>query len=362
MNHPSEHSPIDQIKFIADKIRLGTVKFVTPAITQNYLYNAIKAAQIEFDLLATPQILLPPEKPKLKSATDILADSAAPKPPPQPTIPRELHRGDTKKFQQLTNEFKDLESFLIKAARNRKIYAEPIHTDLKWKERHLQSELKLMRSESYLKTKSSLKAYFDAHQIYEAALKEFVRPAMVDNQRLIDEYQNAQFQYQNAQLALANRNITLSAIETAKGYLTRINRNFHDGSLTDHKWVNWDFLPAGKWSPNKVVEYFRKLSNRKREYHWDLERLDYILSLNPQDCYLGKEEFDGYAAFTFTWTTKAVLEHPVYGHAIYVFFSDWKSLSGLTKMQLLTDYSGEIQRIIHTGEWKYKLKSCLTRV
>ena len=351
--NPSVHSPIDYIKFLANEIRLGTVKFLAPEITKDYLLSAINAAQTELDLLAPAHHLLSPREPKLTDVEKLAASPLAPKPPAEPTIPAELDLRNQKVFQQLTDKIDDLRLLIFQVSRNRKKYAQINLADLKWKEKHLRSEIKSMRIVFELKKRSFLKAYFEALEVYETALKDFLRSTITENERLIAGYKNAQ-------LNSENRNITLSAIESAKGYLNRMSQNSYHGSLPDHKLLNWDFLPSGKWSPNKIVEYLRKLSKQNQEYRWDLERLEYILSLNPHDCYLGKEEFDGYVAFTFSRTTKVVLEHPVYGHAMYVFFSDWKSLSRLTKMELLSQYSGEIQRIIHTGEWKKKLKSCLT--
>lgn len=71
---------------------------------------------------------------------------------------------------------------------------------------------------------------------------------------------------------------------------------------------------------------------------------------------LGSDAFEGYVAFHFADLEIAILECAIVGNAIYLLPGDWASLSRLTKNELLKDHAKDVTRIVHSGDWFYRLK------
>ena len=88
----------------------------------------------------------------------------------------------------------------------------------------------------------------------------------------------------------------------------------------------------------------------------DIERLKSVHSLNPDVIYIGVGEFERYTAFYFQEAKAAILECPIVGNAAYVIAEDWEQLSRLTKRELLESYQDNVTRLVHSGDWLYKLK------
>lgn len=121
----------------------------------------------------------------------------------------------------------------------------------------------------------------------------------------------------------------------------------------------WRVLPPGEWTRDSILHHYASLQRLNPHIRYDTERLERLFSLDPSTCYIGLDEFDGYIVFAFTHTRKVALECPVYGNAIYVIRENWQGLSNRTKYELLTNYSNLVYRIIHTGDWFWKLKAQL---
>ena len=118
--------------------------------------------------------------------------------------------------------------------------------------------------------------------------------------------------------------------------------------------LSWNVLPAGEWSVAGIRQHYNRLQRRYPHIEYDRERIDKALSLNPDQCFIGKNEFEGYIVFTFAHTPKTLLECPVFGNAIYIIHSDWKRLSRKTKQELKR--SPEVTRIIHRANWFQRVK------
>ena len=131
------------------------------------------------------------------------------------------------------------------------------------------------------------------------------------------------------------------------------------GKLTP-QYVNWELLPPG----NKygiyttdcpaIKEYLSYMRN-KHPKDYDQNRIDRVLTLNPDEWFVGKLQDDGYSVFVFKNRNAAILECPIYGNALYLVWGDWKQLSELTKEQLrnyVTDAKSP-SRYIHRddSEW-----------
>lgn len=80
-------------------------------------------------------------------------------------------------------------------------------------------------------------------------------------------------------------------------------------------------------SPGEVSRAsFRKLSDdpqrQNRLVGFDQDRLDKVKLLVPKQRYIGIDGFDSYSIFTFAYTSKALMECPIVGNAIFVIGSD----------------------------------------
>jgi hypothetical protein len=121
--------------------------------------------------------------------------------------------------------------------------------------------------------------------------------------------------------------------------------------------INWKILPPGEHPFKRIVEHFQHISKHRRDLIVDMNRLHRVFSLSPERVFVGIDEFEGYVVFYFASAETAVLDCPIFGNAIYVFGENWKSLSRLTKSQLLNSRRPNIERIVHSGAWFSRLRS-----
>jgi hypothetical protein len=126
-------------------------------------------------------------------------------------------------------------------------------------------------------------------------------------------------------------------------------------SVLPMRHLSWRVLPPGELSVNAVSQHYDRLQRQNPRIKYERERITKAFSLNPEQCYVGKDELEGYIVFTFAHTPKALLECPVFGNAIYIIDSDWKRWSRMTKRELLA-HSHDVTRIIHRGDWFREVK------
>jgi hypothetical protein len=121
----------------------------------------------------------------------------------------------------------------------------------------------------------------------------------------------------------------------------------------------WRLLPPGEVSEDTVLKHYEGLARRIPHTRYEPERIRRAFSLEPNACYVGTDEFYGYVVFTFPHTEKALLECPVYGHAIYILDSNWRRLSRLSKQELLADRTRGVRKIVHRGNWFARVQNAL---
>ncbi len=126
------------------------------------------------------------------------------------------------------------------------------------------------------------------------------------------------------------------------------------------RYLSWRVLPPGELSVDSINKHYGRLQRQNPRIKYERERIVKAFSLGPKECYVGKNEFEGYVVFTFSYTSKALLECPLYGNAIYIIDSDWKRWSRMSKQELLSS-SHEVTRIIHRGDWFSEVKRELKR-
>ena len=123
--------------------------------------------------------------------------------------------------------------------------------------------------------------------------------------------------------------------------------------------ANWQILPPGEYPFERVRESIERQIKFSRlgEDGFDLKRLDYIESLNPDLYVIGSNEFRGYTVFGFQDKNIYILENSRIGNAIYVIKGDWKELSMKTKKQLILSNNPNVARIVHKSGWEEKIKN-----
>lgn len=125
------------------------------------------------------------------------------------------------------------------------------------------------------------------------------------------------------------------------------------------KRVKWRFLPPGKRPFAEIICNLDKAAKKYGKEIYEIERLTRIEELGPTETWIGDEGFRGYVAFVFVRYNCVVLECPRTNNAAYIFGENWKSLSRLTKSELLNTRQRELERVIHTDGWFFRLTKLL---
>jgi hypothetical protein len=124
----------------------------------------------------------------------------------------------------------------------------------------------------------------------------------------------------------------------------------------------WRILPPGEHPFPALLEHFKQIQRDHPEKRFEFDRIEKVHSLCPDKAYTGEEDFYGYVIFLFERFGRAVLECPISGNAIYIIEDNWLSLSRRSKADLIWDYSDNVTRIVHIGDWFSRLTNLLTRV
>jgi hypothetical protein len=125
--------------------------------------------------------------------------------------------------------------------------------------------------------------------------------------------------------------------------------------------LNWRILPPGEYPWEKVSKKLNQIIATLPEgnRHWAQHRVEAIRKHKPDFHAIGAGGFYGYVVYGFSSLGLYVLETIRYGNATYVFKSDWKTLSRLTKAQVL-DSGSDVRRIIHHPSWTNEIEELLT--
>lgn len=117
--------------------------------------------------------------------------------------------------------------------------------------------------------------------------------------------------------------------------------------------LNWTLLPPGKypWSDIERIITARSASRNKSEKTMMLRNCNKIYSCNPDFIAYGTAGFTGYVIFGFEAKDIYILESSIPNNATYVLSGDWKSISKLSKAEILNN-SLHKARIIHNCAWE----------
>lgn len=122
--------------------------------------------------------------------------------------------------------------------------------------------------------------------------------------------------------------------------------------------VPWRILPAPLPGETGLSRLLAEITHACPKLSFDRRRLEAAYRLGPTRIYIGSGEFDGYLAFEFAGTDRILLECPVSGNAAYIFKHEWRTLSKLSRTELLRDHSGEVSKIVHAAgsAWQSRIK------
>lgn len=143
------------------------------------------------------------------------------------------------------------------------------------------------------------------------------------------------------------------------GYVASLKGGWPHSSAIPIRKLNWQILPPGRYYIDQILSHYRNLRLEGERIEVDESRLVNIYNLLPTEVYIGTDEFRRYIVFYFSSQRKAVLECPIYGNAIYVIDGPWELLSQYTKDDLLRNFSDQVKKIEHKGNWLQRLIAVL---
>lgn len=265
-----------------------------------------------------------------------------PLPPPPPEFPRYTY---SKHLKSLLHDRKLLKGTL--KAESRKLSALKGWEDkseVKQRIKEIQRELKVL-------DKNFEQVMIRERQVHEGRRATYIRTHVLPyNQRYLRPHLEAK----NVRRRwIQQRNKQLEILEKVR---KNIEHAFASNPDPPMKHLGWRVLPPGELSAETIRQHYEILQRKNPDVRYDGERITKALSLRPDEYYVGIDEFEGYIVLTFAHTPRVLMECPVFGNAIYIIESDWKRLSKLSKRELLTNFSGQVTKIVHKGDWFRRAK------
>jgi hypothetical protein len=129
----------------------------------------------------------------------------------------------------------------------------------------------------------------------------------------------------------------------------------YDADMTDAEFariqrVDWELLP-----PGSLDQIIARISASHRSNPGRIkvatERLQTLNRLNPDQLISGPGKFSYYFGAKFGETLVA-LENLEYGNAMYVFETDWETLSQLSRTELIKRRDAGVHRVPHVAGWQ----------
>ena len=126
--------------------------------------------------------------------------------------------------------------------------------------------------------------------------------------------------------------------------------------------LDFEVLPQGFYDMPQYQEIPNNKSERDRHVpQIDRGRLRFVENLGPNQAYRGSSQFGPDVYHVFVFSNCVVAECPTEGNAIYVLkgVDNWKTLLSIPKLELRQDYANRVQRIMHRGDWKDRLRKAV---
>lgn len=127
------------------------------------------------------------------------------------------------------------------------------------------------------------------------------------------------------------------------------------------KHLQWDVLPSGEfpWDKAKAIISQRTKHLEDKDKKVIEYRMKVISQKEPDFLATGRAGFNGYFVYGFTNRDVYILESMEFGNATYVFNSEWKEISKLTKNQIINSDLPH-QRIIHSKAWPLSINRAIS--
>lgn len=122
--------------------------------------------------------------------------------------------------------------------------------------------------------------------------------------------------------------------------------------------LNWEVLPEGEYPWARLRDHVGDVVRRAKAGNQRVieERLRKIASFDPSFVAVGRGGFRGYVIFGFPGRDFLVCESAWYGNATYVFGQDWRTLSQMTKAEILRAEL-QLDRLVHLGNWAGRINA-----
>ncbi|CAG0975738.1 hypothetical protein ANRL4_01553 [Anaerolineae bacterium] len=150
-------------------------------------------------------------------------------------------------------------------------------------------------------------------------------------------------------LNILQENVGACGIEAASTPLEEYSRSLH---------LSWEILPPG--TKQEVMERLfggREASAKAKKVA--AERYDFFMTLKPQKLVYGKSGFRRYFGALIR-DDLVLFENVEYGNAVYIMFDDWRELSTMSRIDLLSGkYGRSFQRVTHLKGWKGQVRSII---
>ena len=125
-------------------------------------------------------------------------------------------------------------------------------------------------------------------------------------------------------------------------------------SLKTHE-ISWEILPPGS-KADLIARLFKGRQYTPQSKNVAEIRYDFFNSLNPLELIVGSNGFQRYFGAKLE-EDLVLFENVDYGNALYIMYDNWKVLSAKTRIELLSGrYGKDFDRIIHSGDWKQKVR------
>ena len=127
------------------------------------------------------------------------------------------------------------------------------------------------------------------------------------------------------------------------------------GAIETSNYLQWSVLPPGWWNDSKYTDQITKNAKTGQLL---IERLRYVDHLNPLERWRSQEQLGSDPYWVFVFPHHVVAECPTHGNAIYIIkgTSDWRNVLDRSKADLLKGFPDRVVRIMHSGDWKSRLR------
>lgn len=150
----------------------------------------------------------------------------------------------------------------------------------------------------------------------------------------------------------------LNLLQENVGAINVFARTASLADYTQNLQVDWELLPPGMRGEVLAARIASGSRSHREQIQIRIEaRRKFLEGFKPTNWLVGTSGFRRYFGAKFS-DELVVFENVDYGNAVYVMFSDWESLSKLSRIEL-QEQSDRFVRIVHRGDWEQRLRRLL---